>query len=467
MNKENTNSIYELTISNDLNIVPEVANFISESAQKLGLSKRKAYYLCFTVETALELRIKALSNTNEKIKLVASDNGSYFKFSIIDFGSPYVLTSNQKAILKRKLVDKYSFEQNGRKGQCFSFVYKYDSKKPELIYEEVKEEILDKDFKYHRLDTNDEAILSAINCLYDTYGYEYYHQNLYSVESFKKYIKDGRYTPIIGENNHHQVMCYCALDENIWFEGVPELANLVTKPLARGLGLASSIFKEAEEIAKEMNYEGVHVSAVAYHPYTQRMCNKYNYTPCAIEYSINPKGTGGITEDRRLDCVIGVKVFNKTKEHKLYLDSECNDMFNLIFKNESLNYEIINNDETYSNESVLSYVVDTDTSNCFMKIDECGKDISDNLKQIIQSDEVKECDVITVNLNINNPSSIVGQKLLRELGFICVGVIPGSVNGDYMLLQSFKIKPEFEKIVVEDNYKLLVNEVYKLNKIEI
>jgi len=459
------NNIFELIINNDLSIIPEVASFISNSAIKLGLSKRKAYYLCFTIETALELRMKALNSNSDTIKLIASDNGSYFKYSIIDYGNPYILTKNQQTILKRKLVDKYSFEQNGRKGQCFSFIYKYDVIKQEKTINPIKEELLDTELTYRRLKTNDEDILNAINCLYDTYGYEYYHQNLYSVEAFKKYIKNGRYVPIIGQNKHNQVLCYCALDENTWFEGVPELANLVTKPIARGCGLASNIFKQTEEIAKSMNYEGVHVSAVAYHPYTQKMCNKFNYTPSAIEYSINPIGTGGSKENRRLDCVIGIKIFNKDKKHDLYIDKECNDMFNLIFKNESLNYEIHNDEITYANENILTYAIDTDTSNCFMKIDECSKDIKDELNKITNSDEIKECDVVTVNLNINNPSSINGYKALRDLGFICVGTIPGSKNGDYMLLQSFKIKPEYEKIVLEDNYKELLKEVYKLNNI--
>jgi len=459
------NTIFELTISNNLDIIPEVASFLSQSAIKLGLSKKKAYYLCFTIETALEMRIKALQNSENTIKLIAEDNGSYFKYSIIDLGSPYVLTKNQQTILKRKLVDKYSFDQNGRKGQCLSFIYKYDNVKVGKFDIIQKQEVLDKDFTYRRLNNTDEDVLNAINCLYDTYGYEYYHQNLYSVEAFKKYIKNGRYVPIIGENKHHQMMCYCALDENTWFEGVPELANLVTKPIARGCGLASSIFLQAENIAKDMGYEGVHVSAVAYHPYTQKMCNKYNYTPCAIEYSINPKGTGGSTEDRRLDCVIGVKLFDKKRKHDVYLSKECNDMFNLIFSNENLNYEIHNCDVTYANESILTYCVDTDTSNCFLKIDECGNDIEDKIKQIVESGEVMQCDVVTANLNISNKSCIAGFNILRKLGFICVGVIPGSINGNYMLLQSFKVIPEYEKIVVEDNYYQLVKEVYKLNKI--
>ena len=459
------NSIFDLTIDNDINIVPEVADFISKSAYKLGLSKRKSNFLCFTIETALELRIKDNINNDTKIKISVEDTGSYYKFSIIDFGNPYILTKNQQAILSKKLVDRYSFEQNGRKGQCFSFIYKYDGNTKEEKIKIENEELLDTEFSYRRLNNNDVDVLNAVKCLYDAYGYEYYHQNLYSVEAFEKYIKSGRYVPIIGENKHKQVVCYCALDENTWFEGVPELANLVTKPLARGMGLASAIFGEAENIAKEINYEGIHVSAVAYHPYTQRMCNKNSYTPSAIEYSINPKGTGGSTEDRRLDCVIGVKIFNKTKKHDLYLLDECNDMFNLIFTNEKLNYEIHNDGFNFAEQNILTYVIDTDTTNCFIKIDECGNNINENLNNLVNNEEIKQMDVITVNLNINNKSSVYGYKALRDLGFICVGCIPGSKNGDYMLLQSFKVKPEYKKIIVEDNYKELINEVYKLNNI--
>ena len=463
------NIIFDITLRNDLRIIPEISHFIEKSAVKLGLSKKKANLLCFTFETLLELRTKGMNENNSEIKVKVIDNGSYLKISVIDFGEPYVLTKNQQAILHKKLVDRYSFEQNGRNGQCFSFFYKYDvpSIKREIV-EDEQEELLDNNYSFNILNNNDEEILEAIKCLYSAYGYEYYHQNLYSVDSFKKYMKTGRYTPIIGSNDHHQVMCYCALDENSWFLGVPELANLVTKPIARGCGLGSKIFFEAERIAQELKYEGIHVSAVAYHPYTQKMCNKFNYTPSAIEYSINPKGTGGMNEDRRSDCVIGVKVFNKTKKHKLYLDAECNELFKTIFDSESLNYEIINDGQIIDeNDNDLTYAVDTDTTNCFAKISRCGNNIEAQINDTLNKEEVMDCDCITFNLNMNHPNSILGYRALRKLGFICVGCIPGCINGDYMLLQKFKVEPAYEKTVLEDNYKSLANLIYKLNNIKV
>lgn len=459
------NIVFELNVKNDKRVIPEIASFVSECAYKLGLSKKKAYYLCFTIESILELRTDQISERNPDVKIIAEDNGSYFKFSVIDFGAPYILTDNQQTILQRKLVDRYSFSQNGRKGQCLSFTYKYQ---PEVV--EIKKEdkeLLDEEFSFRRLNKDDEDILKAVTCLYDAYGYDYYHQHLYSVESFKKYMANGRYVPIIGENKHLQALTYCALDENAWFEGVPEFSNLVTSPIARGKGLASKIFVEAEKIAQEMNYEGIHVSAVAYHPYTQMMSNKLNYVPCAIEYSINPKGTGGSSEDRRLDCVIGAKIFNKTKKHDLYLMKECNELFKSIYDELALNYEIHNEQlENINDESIITYVIDTDTSNCFVKIDKCDKNIKQTLLDLANNKEVQSVDVLTINLMMNDIGAIDGYKVLKQLGFICTGCIPGSKNGDYMLLQKFKDKPAYDKIVLEDNYQILADKVCSLNKIQ-
>jgi len=463
------NTLFEITLKNDKRIIPEVASFISNSAVKLGLSENKANFLCFTIETALEYRVDAIDEKNPDIKVTVEDNGRFFKFNVTDLGSPYILTKNQQTILKRKLVDKYSFEQRGRKGQCFSFSYKHDVLKPVEALQPKEEELLDTNFKFRRLKHTDSDVLEAVTCLYETYGYDYYHQHLYSVDSFKKYMSNGRYVPIIGENEHKQFMCYCALDENEWFLGVPEFSNLVTKPLARGQGLATEIFKETERIAADMNYEGIHVSAVAYHPYTQKMCNKLGYTPSAIEYSINPPGTGGYGDgDRRLECVIGVKIFNKTKKHDLYLDPACNKIMSMVYDELELNYQMHNEEyQADSEESLLTYVVDTDTSNSFFKIDQCGKNFKADMEEILAKEEIKEVDAITVNLDMTHPSAINGYRVLRELGFICTGCIPGCKNGDFMLLQAFKVKPEYEKIVVEPNYKLLLDEVFKLNNITI
>lgn len=457
------NEIIELNLKRDTRIIPELATFISNTAFKLGLSKRKTYYLCFVLETALELRMNDIKDDDSTVTISVVDDGDSFKFSLTDLGSPYVLSKNQQKILKRKIVDKFSFEQNGRKGQCFSFSYYYDAKpKEEIIVE--KEELLDEDFTFRKLKYNDEDILSAIKCLYASYGFEYYHQNLYSVDTFKKYIKSGRYIPIIGENSHKQKMCYCALDENIWFEGVPELSNLVTNPIARGKGLASKIFKETENIAMSEGYDGIHVSAVAYHPYTQKMCNKLGYTPSSIEYSINPPGTGGYDKGSRLDCVIGIKVFNKEKKHDLYIHQECNDVMSWIFDAEKLNYEIhndlkVNNIET----SEISYIVDVDTNNCFIKLDVCGKKFEKEITEILNKEEIQNMDVITINLNMNHSNAIDGYNILRLKGFICGGTIMGPKNGDFMLLQNFKVKPNYDKIVLEDNYKELQTRLNKIN----
>lgn len=459
------NKIINLDIKRDPRIIPELSQFVSDTAKKLGLSKRKAYYLCFVLETALELRMNDINDDNSIVSIDVFDNGNYFKFSLTDFGNPYILTKNQQEILKRNIVDKFSFEQNGRKGQCFSFSYYYDAQpKQEIIVN--KEELLDDDFSFRKLNNDDEDILSAIKCLYASYGFEYFHQNLYSVENFKKYFRSGRYIPIIGENKHLQKMCYCALDENVWFEGVPELSNLVTNPIVRGKGLASRIFEQTEVIAKGEGYEGVHVSAVAYHPYTQKMCNKFKYTPSAIEYSINPIGTIGCNEDRRSDCVIGIKVFNKTKKHELYLDKECNEVISSIFDQEKLNYEIHNDINSNNIEiSDLAYVIDIDTKNCFVKLDTCGKNIEHELADILGKQEIQNMDVITVNLNMNDSSATQGYLALKENGFICGGCIMGPKNGDYLLMQKFKVTPEFDKIVLEDNYKKLQIKLNKLNNI--
>lgn len=457
------NEIIKLSIKKNEKIIPELALFISDTAKKLGLSKRKSYYLCFVLETALELRMNEINDDNPIIYIIVVDSGNYFKFSLTDFGNPYILSKNQQAILKNKIVDKFSFEQNGRRGQCLSLSYYYDAKpKKEIII--PKEELLDENFSFRKLKKDDEDILAAIKCLYASYGFEYYHQNLYSVDTFKNYISSGRYIPIIGENAHKQNMCYCALDENAWFEGVPELSNLVTNPIARGKSLATRIFKEAEDVAKKEGYEGIHVSAVAYHPYTQKMCNKFSYTPSAIEYSINPPGTGGYDKDSRLDCVIGIKVFNKTKKHDLYIDAECNEVISSIFDAEELNYEIYNDTNTNNIEiNDLAYVIDSNTSNCFIKLDVCGKNIKQEIDNILDKDEIKSMDVITVNLNMNHPNAIDGYKALRNRGFICGGTIMGCKNGDFMLLQSFKVMPNYDKIVLEDNYKELQKRLHKIN----
>ena len=66
---------------------------------------------------------------------------------------------------------------------------------------------------------------------------------------------------------------------------------------------------------------------------------------------------------------------------------------------------------------------------------------------------------------MNHINSKDGYDVLKKKGFICGGTIMGPKNGDYMLLQSFKVKPEYGKIVLEENYKELQTKLNKFNNI--
>ena len=89
-------------VSMDVNI-PQLAQFTADMCRPLSISEKKAMYLCFVVETALEMRMKQLGPDNPYIEIEVAKDRDVIYVSVKDKGLPYVLTDNQRRIIETAL----------------------------------------------------------------------------------------------------------------------------------------------------------------------------------------------------------------------------------------------------------------------------------------------------------------------------------------------------------------------------
>ncbi len=238
--------------------------------------------LCFTIEAALEQRIGQLNEQNPYLVIEVSDNVSEIEISITDKGVPYILTRNQHKILNRGLVDRFNFQQLGSGGQRISFFIRRDEPYVNTQPVPEPESLKDSNVSVHMMTTQDRDLIEAIRCIYSTYGFDYIHQDLYSIEHLREMLLSKNYLAVLAQNEHKQTLGYMGLEKHIDFTGIIEMCSLVVKPYARGQNIARKLFSSIFQEAHNMQVEALLVIPVTYHRATQKLCNEFNFTPCGM-----------------------------------------------------------------------------------------------------------------------------------------------------------------------------------------
>lgn len=443
-------------------LIPDTALYFAAVAKRCGVSQKRADTLCFVIESTLELRAQELDDDNPELAIDFLPRRSDVVVRITDRGIPYVPTENQKKILRRGLVDSFLFEQLGAAGQRITFTMGRES--ATAVEESIprkEEHLLDDRISCRRIRPTEEDILEAIRCIHSVWGYGYVHEDLYYIEYYREQMLSGRYISAMAENEHGQVLGHLALEEHNWFPGLPEMCNFVVKPFAQGLGLADKLHVAVDELGTQDHVEGFYVVAVTMHPRSQKIAMKHGFTPCGMIFHFaGPEKAGPMADgDRRLDAAVAVHILNRTKQHILYLPEECAPFVRRIFTREGLPYEEIPEKDGLQEERQprVSYQRDAANRSLDIRIDSIGSGAGQSLEWF-RAQEDGDVDVVTVFLNMSDPSCPTCYRYLREQGYRFSGCLPGSREGDYLILQDLKGFPiEEEKLILVPEFRELAD----------
>ncbi len=455
-------------ISNETNI-SITALYISNVATSLGINERKSRFLCFVVEAVLDMRISQIGKKNPFIEIEVLKEFDDIVISIKDKGLPYVLSENQRRILSNGFVYRYELSQLGSEGQRLSFYLKPDLDDSYKLPEIISEELLDNNFTFLKTDETDEQINEAIKCIYSTYGYDYIHESIYKIDYFRSLLQEKTFISTLAKNEHNQYLGHVGLTENKYFPGLFELGNLVTKPFARGNSIANRLTNYILKCADDFStIQGCFAECVLFHRGSQRISNECGFTPLGfVFHALPPHMAEEVYRDgnRRLDFALNISMKNHDKLHNLYLPNDVKDYVLNIFEKENVKYEL-SSDINESVNSKINTSINNYTKASTIIIDESSNDIEMKIKDILNGSEVKDSEVVYCYLNINHFGCINCYNVLRSLGFIFTGLFPGSNRGDYLLLEHLLDKPlEYNKLLLEPNFELLLQDILKINKI--
>ena len=453
----------------DPTLIPETALYLSRIAENYGMAERRAHMACFVVETILEVRTEEVNKKDPYLLLEIKKDVDKVLISIADRGTPYVLTSYQKGILKRGLVDNFFFEQLGVEGQRITVGYKLSAEDgtaavPFIV--EKEEEWQNTDFFCRTTIDQDEDIVNAIQCIYTSYGYNYIHQELYNVDIFRSMLQSGRYISVLAENKFHQVAGHIAIEEHNWFPGIMEVCNLVVKPSARGKNISASLVEAIVSLGKERNLCGLYSMPAMFHPVSQRLATQNGFYPCGMYFHLLGASVAGEYGDgsSRLSAAFSIHIYDKKTVHFLYPPEECAAFVENVFEQEEMTHAVKAAYLDSSEKTSLSYNYETLSRRLEIKIDRVGSDMEEVLKDLLTREESEMVEVIMVYLNVNDPGCPACYHFLRKCGLIFAGCLPGSRTNDYLLMQHLRGRTiDKSRLVAEPDYQEMLDRLYEIN----
>lgn len=471
-----------IEIFNHRSYIPAVISFIdSLISQHQNHDIARCNQLRFVVTQMLFNRIEnAYPNSKGKLFVDLYIVDDYLEISIRDKGVPHwvdlsynqdSVTSNRDDFSKFVLdmcIDSAGIEKLGKNGQR---VYvrqkihnplKIEAPKP---YQET--EILDTNITIKAVASAQDAI-EAIRCIYSEYGYSYAYEKLYYVDNMLRMIKDGELMSFLAVNEHGQTAGHFALAFSDLFRNMPELSTVVTRREFRGLGLFAKFIEHTEQIAKDRGFRAVMGQPVAFHPISQKAFLRSGFTATSVLLSyINSDVESEYNKaGKRLDLFACIKMMDKTATCTLYPPAEIKDFVAKICSKAGLNAEIKDDKQTAPSTCVSI----EDNIALKMKrivLTEAGDDTLQILIDTIAESIRRKQEMVELFISLRTPSCEAGFNAAKKCHFALSGLLPGSENDDYVVMQLLiKNVRSYDQLVTVGEFEELTQDIIKLAEME-
>lgn len=468
-----------IKIWNNKMYLPAVLSFIDSIATNHSEMDTEIYnQMRFVIAYVLKKRIENSYPGGKgqlDVEIFIKDN--FFEFSIKDKGVPgwYDFSYDKKCLAENSRyfdnyvldlwTDEVGIEKLGKDGQRYYIRKRFKNpinfKAPEP-YPET--EALDTNITIRPVETEADAI-EAIRCIYSEYGYSYAYERLYYVNSFLNMIKNKELMSFLAVNDHGQTAGHVALAFSDFYKNMPEISTAVTRKEFRGIGLFSKLIDHCLKVAKEHNCRAVMGQPVAFHPISQKAFLRENFTATSMLLSyLNPQLESEYNKDNeRLDLFASVKILDKNAKSIIYPPKEMVPFIKKVYGKLGLGYEICENSFPHK---VTRLAIEENSILNIKKIllTQGAEDLKEILEQSIKDTLKKKNDMIELVIPLNSESCDYCYQTAKQYGFVLSGIIPGSENGDFIIMQMFiGSDVHYDHLVTVGDFEELKNDIIALN----
>lgn len=473
------NKLASIEIKNKSFYIGAVLSFIDSLAAKhtaidFGRYNRLRYIVGEMLKNRIE---KAYPDTVGTINVDLFLTPLYFEVSIRDKGVPAWsdFTYNEDNDLKKgnelrnyiinKWADGFGMEQLGKDGQRIfvrmNILNKISFRTPEP-YPETP--VLDTDIQIKPVTTYEDA-LEAIRCIYSEYGYSYSYEKLYYVDSFLDMIKNKQLMSFLAVNAHGQTAGHFALSFSDTFINMPELSTVVTRKEFRGLGLFARFMEKCMEIGKEQGFRAIMGQPVAFHPYSQKAFLRSEFTSTAVLFSYIPSDIESEynTENQRLDLFASVKILDPDAKSRVYVPCELRDFVEKTYKRLGWEYELLA-DFSIAEKTNISIENSSSLKSTKIVLSSASEDFDAILAGAVKDAVREKNEMIEMFISMNDSGCNAAYETAKKHGFVFSGILPGSENADYILMQQLiGADCQYDKLVTVGEFEELKNDIIMIN----
>lgn len=431
--------IVSITLRNNTKLLAVTCEYIEKLAQNIGFDKEKTDTVFLLTQSVLNRRMIYAYKGAGEITVEVFLGSDRFTVEIADKGLPYWIdVKNQLEIYERK-ADEYSIKKLGKEGQRFymSFYLEsdFDISKFKKQDDAKDETLLDGNLTLRAVSDSDSDIVEAMKCIYSNYGYDYPNVNVYTPSKMKRIIREGKQLSYLGVNDHGQILAHIALIAREEIPKLPEIGALVCKPFARGNNVAARMVQKTCETGKNEDINGIIGIPVSFHPISQKLLNRQGFVPTGVFPNyVTGEASEPYTKCRsRTNAFLCVYLLNPNSPKVIYVPEEHRGFTeDKYFKLGSSC--LFGEKQKPEGENIYRISCDYDFRVGLLTIDNISEDFTESIDSIMGEFIKNGMDMTKAYINMSNPSAPYVYDILKENGFFFCGILPGSENGEYLIM---------------------------------
>ncbi|MFP4486187.1 MAG: ATP-binding protein [Campylobacterales bacterium] len=435
-----------LVVPNTVSYIPLLQSFIIENAKIYRLDEKLFQKLRLVAEESFLHIIKNSFEENEsgEVEIQVAFINSYFEISFFDKGLPLdpsllkeyskdaLSTEGIELFLVKEYTDKVTWINHGSKGKEFKLSFKTSS---EDIFSIVKNEDMQKsnnitleDIDIRVFKNSDAVKISRI--IYRAYGYTYPNEDMYYPEKILELNRNGELISVVCyDKKNDEVVGHYAL-ERPNLGSIVESGQAVVSPQCRGLGLMKKMRVLLENIAKNINLEGIYSQPVTSHTYSQQVNLEFGSSPCGFSFGLVPQRLSfkqiNSSLSQRESCFLYFHTLSK-RDRVLYLPKQHNQIVQKIYENLKLPYTIKDKSTNKKGLVVSSYSKGWGIG--VINVEKIGYDNFKNIKEAFYNLLFTlKADVIFLNITLEDESIDELITKIENEKFFFAGIHPSLIK---------------------------------------
>ena len=447
--------IARLTVAAAAELLPPVADFVRQTARRLGLTGEASTHLLEAVEAVCRNVVENAFGPDDdgryevfvlrrpgQVVVAVEDLGLPGDYERFESGEDSALSE----MLRRSFADEIHFLNLGRGGNRVEL-------SKDLPHADVRDHVTEDE---HRETVEapaaaDDASIEVrlmlpeetpalSRSVYRSYGYSYDWDDIYYPERVRELQESGLMRSCVAVDDG-EIVGHLALTLERPDSPVAEAGQAVVDPRYRGHHLFPKMKTFLADQARQSGMYGLYSEATAVHPYSQKGnlhlgAKEAGFLLGYIPASVSYKEIGDERAGRRGSVALMYLRTNEEPERRIHPPAPYENAVRRVVEHNGLRREISDSQNSgVSPSSRISVNVRRDHNVAFLRVAEPGADLGELVRSRLRELCLHRVDCIYVDLPLSHPSTRNFQ--LEKLGFFFGCVVPEAADGggDVLRLQ--------------------------------